>query len=54
MTQILKIFLSGFFNTLPLPVVGGLVAAALYGVASRVWPRSSATAVAPRTTARAM
>jgi purine-cytosine permease-like protein len=47
-------FLPGFFyNTLPVPVVGGLVAAALYGVASRVWPRSSAIAVAGSPIARA-
>jgi purine-cytosine permease-like protein len=46
-------FLPGFFyNILPLPVVGGLVAAGLYGLASRVWPRSSAIAVAPRPIAR--
>jgi purine-cytosine permease-like protein len=36
-------FLPGFFyNTLPLPVVGGVVAAVLYGAAARVWPRASA------------
>jgi purine-cytosine permease-like protein len=35
-------FLPGFFyNTLPLPVVGGVVAAALYGAAARIWPRAS-------------
>jgi len=34
-------FLPGFFyNTLPLPVVGGVVAAVLYGAAARVWPRT--------------
>jgi purine-cytosine permease-like protein len=38
-------FLPGFFyNTLPLPVVGGVVAAVLYGAAARVWPRASAAA----------
>jgi purine-cytosine permease-like protein len=38
-------FLPGFFyNTLPVPVVGGLVAAALYGGASRIWPPASAIA----------
>ena len=37
-----------FYNTLPVPVVGGLVAAALYGVASRLWPRSSAIAAAAK------
>jgi purine-cytosine permease-like protein len=38
-------FLPGFFyNTLPLPVVGGVVAAALYGAAARMWPRASAIA----------
>jgi purine-cytosine permease-like protein len=32
-------FLPGFFyNTLPLPVVAGLVAAALYGAAAALWP----------------
>ena len=32
-------FLPGFFyNTLPLPVVAGLVAALLYGVAAAIWP----------------
>src|SRR5580700_5259997 len=32
-------FLPGFFyNTLPLPVVAGLVAAALYGAAATIWP----------------
>jgi hypothetical protein len=32
-------FLPGFFyNTLPLPVVAGLVAAALYGAAAAIWP----------------
>lgn len=42
-------FLPGFFyNTLPLPVVGGLVAAALYGAAATVWPRASATATPPQ------
>ena len=46
-------FLPGFFyNTLPLPVVGALVAAALYGVASRVWPRSSGNRRSPRSIAR--
>jgi purine-cytosine permease-like protein len=35
-------FLPGFFyNTLPVPVVGGLVAAALYGAAADAWPRAS-------------
>jgi small basic protein len=32
-------FLPGFFyNTLPLPVVAGVVAAALYGLAAALWP----------------
>jgi hypothetical protein len=32
-------FLPGFFyNTLPLPVLAGLVAAALYGAAAALWP----------------
>jgi purine-cytosine permease-like protein len=40
-------FLPGFFyNTLPLPVVGGLVAGALYGATAKVWPRASAGAKA--------
>jgi purine-cytosine permease-like protein len=40
-------FLPGFFyNTLPLPVVGGAVAALLYGAAARAWPRASVTAIA--------
>ncbi|MGO9959056.1 MAG: purine-cytosine permease family protein [Solirubrobacteraceae bacterium] len=39
-------FLPGFFyNTLPVPVVGGVVAAVLYAVAARVWPRASAAAI---------
>jgi purine-cytosine permease-like protein len=37
---------SVFYNTLPLPVVGGLVAAVLYGAAAHIWPRTSATAAA--------
>jgi purine-cytosine permease-like protein len=41
-------FLPGFFyNTLPLPVVGGIIAAALYGKAATLWPHASATAIAP-------
>jgi len=40
-------FLPGvFYNTLPLPVVGGVVAAALYGAAARLWPRASGIAIA--------
>jgi purine-cytosine permease-like protein len=35
-------FLPGvFYNTMPLPVVGGLVAAALYAAAAIIWPRTS-------------
>jgi purine-cytosine permease-like protein len=42
-------FLPGFFyNTLPLPVVGALVAAGLYGGASKVWPRASGAAKPPQ------
>ncbi len=38
-------FLPGFFyNTLPLPVVGGILAALLYGVVARIWPRPSVAA----------
>jgi purine-cytosine permease-like protein len=38
-------FLPGFFyNTLPLPVVAGLVAAALYGAAAALWPPPQAAA----------
>jgi purine-cytosine permease-like protein len=41
-------FLPGFFyNTLPVPVVGGLVAAVLYGAAATAWPRASAPAAIP-------
>jgi purine-cytosine permease-like protein len=40
-------FLPGFFyNILPLPVVGGLIAAAVYGIAARIWPRTSSIATA--------
>jgi purine-cytosine permease-like protein len=36
-------FLPGFFsNTLPLPVVGGVIAAALYAAAATVWPPHAA------------
>ncbi|MDQ2895405.1 MAG: cytosine permease [Actinomycetota bacterium] len=41
-------FLPGFFyNTLPLPAVGGVLAAVIYGAASRAWPRASVTATIP-------
>jgi purine-cytosine permease-like protein len=47
-------FLPGFFyNTLPLPVVGGVVAAGLYGLASWLWPRSSSIGVVPKPAAPA-
>jgi len=44
-------FLPGlFYNTLPLPVVGGIVAAALYALAATARPRpSTAAATAPPT-----
>jgi purine-cytosine permease-like protein len=41
-------FLPGFcYNTLPLPVVAGLVAAALYGAAAAVWPPPQAAIPEP-------
>ena len=41
-------FLPGFFyNTLPVPVVGGLVAAVLYAAAATIWPRASVPAAIP-------
>jgi purine-cytosine permease-like protein len=43
-------FLPGFFyNTLPLPVVAGLVAAALYGAAAALWPPPQAAVPATAT-----
>jgi ABC-type Fe3+-siderophore transport system permease subunit len=40
-------FLPGFFyNTLPLPVVAGVVSAALYGLAACLWPPPQAAAPA--------
>jgi hypothetical protein len=41
-------FMPGFFyNTLPLPVVAGVVAALLYGIAATLWrPRQAAGATA--------
>jgi len=45
-------FLPGFFyNTLPLPVVGGIVAGALYGFAASVAPKISPTAIVPASVA---
>jgi purine-cytosine permease-like protein len=45
-------FLPGFFyNTLPLPVVAGLVAAGLYGLAAYLWPPPQAAAPEPATAA---
>jgi small basic protein len=45
-------FLPGFFyNTLPLPVVAGLVAAALYGLAAYLRPPPQAAAPEPATAA---
>jgi purine-cytosine permease-like protein len=42
-------FLPGFFyNTLPLPVVGGTIAAALYGAAATIRPRATTAAIAPQ------
>jgi purine-cytosine permease-like protein len=42
-------FLPGFFyNTLPLPVVGGTIAAALYAAAATIRPRATTTTIAPQ------
>jgi purine-cytosine permease-like protein len=47
-------FLPGFFyNTLPVPVVGGVVSAVLYGLAARFWPRSSSIGFVPKPVAPA-
>jgi hypothetical protein len=40
-----------FYNTLPLPVVAGLVAAILYGLAAALWPPPQAAVPAPESPA---